>query len=160
MVSLYDITDELQRLESLLDDPEIPAEAVHDALEQMNMTLGDKVDAYCMIIKDAEAAERMIIDERKRLDERKRVFQNRASKLRHALGFALGKLNKPSVETARFKAYLQSPPERAYVEDESVLPDEFFTRKPSLSAIKEALKAGKEVPGAKLIRDDKRVAIR
>jgi len=159
-LNLYEIAEEYQKVESWLDDPEMPAEAIHEALEEITANLETKIDAYCAVIKQAQANERMVIDERNRLNERKGVYVNRAKKMRNVLAFVMNSLNKPSIETAKYRAYMQNPPERAEVINESLVPDEYWKKTIDLAAIKRDLKANIGIPGTRLVRDEKRVAIR
>ena len=159
-MKLYEITGALADLSSMdLDD-----EAVQTSLE---LAQGDFRDTAVAIIKLTEnmTADTSAIDaEIKRLQERKKVIENRKQSLRAYLLHNMQASKITKIECPLFTASLRSGVESVDIIDQSQIPDEFVNvevvTSPDKKAIKAALSAGKEVPGAALKRGATTITIK
>ena len=113
-MTLYEMTEAARQLKALLESDEIDEQIFNDTIESIGA--GEKIDAYCKIIREYEAE----IAERKSEIERLRTANDRAEKaidrMKSALdGFmtASGQRTKPksrniSPTAARWKALRSS----------------------------------------------------
>ena len=90
----------------------------------------------------------------KSMQEKKKALQNRQSRLKEYLAFNMKRsgILEIKADDGTFTAKFQKNPPAVAVYDEKQIPEEYWVvkREISKSAIKDAIKGGKEIPGAKL----------
>lgn len=148
---LYELADEYKELSEREDlDPEV----LHDTLDAINDALEDKADNIAVWIDDlTNAAKR----KKAKADEWKESAKEdlkKADSLKHYLIQELNYAGKKKMETDRFLLNTRNNNPSTVIDDEKLIPDTFKTTKVTelvdKTAIKEAIKAGKDVPGAHL----------
>jgi len=146
MYELVGMYNEL--LEMDLDDG-----VFYDTLEGLEGDIEDKVDNIACIIKELNADVEAIKKEEKRLADRRAAKENKARRLKAYLHQSMCAMDKNKIETARNLISIRKNPAKV------VLVDDFYnedyaevieTVKIDKNKIKEDLKAGKVVEGAKL----------
>ncbi|CAK6697132.1 hypothetical protein BBFGKLBO_02192 [Synechococcus sp. CBW1107] len=149
-----------QQLEA--DDDNSRAQALSDleaallAEEGNKQALAAKADATCWVIKHLRGQAAYRQQQAKRLTELSRSDGSRADALEESLVLVLTRL-QPSATRFLFPNHeLSSRKSQAVeIEDEQALAPEWLTVKtttqPDKAAIKEALKAGQQIPGAQLL---------
>ena len=152
---LYEIDEAITKaLEDAIDPEtgEVIDEALLAEFEQLQMERSAKLENIVCYIKDLTADAKAIGDELKALTARKRAAENRAASLKAYLTWAL---NGEKFSSARGSvSYRRS--QSVEVKDVYALPEEFVRYKepePDKTAIKDAIKAGKDVPGAELVEN-------
>lgn len=155
MASLYEIDwrlwDVIQRGYSLDDETgEFWDDSAFEALE---MDRNAKLEGCALFVKNLESDVEAIRAEEKRLAERRRVMENKAERMRDYVACSMVTFGDRKFETARVSLSLRKS-EAVAVLDAAALPREFVavktTEAPDKAAIKKALKAGQDVPGAQL----------
>lgn len=148
---LYELADKYKELSEREDlDPEV----LHDTLDAINDAIEDKADNIAAWIDDlTNAAKR----KKAKADEWKESAKEdlkKADSLKHYLIQELTHAGKKKMETDRFLLSTRNNAPSTVIDDETLIPDTFKTTKVTetvdKTAIKEAIKAGKEVPGARL----------
>lgn len=148
---LYELADKYKELSEREDlDPEV----LHDTLDAINDALEDKADNIAAWIDElTNAAKRKKV----KADEWKssaKADLNRAENLKQYLIQELNYAGKKKVETDRFLLSTRNNAPSTVIDDETLIPDTFKTKKVTKSvdktAIKEAIKLGEDVPGAHL----------
>lgn len=151
MKPLYEISADLR---GLLDElAEAEGELTPDLEARLNAAEGDmarKVDAVLAFAAERSAESLMAGTEAKRLTARAKSADAHAERLRAYVLSCMGEAGVQRVDGARFKAALVPTPGRVVVTDEKALPPELLrtTTEPNKTAIKDALLAGEQVPGA------------
>lgn len=148
MQTLYEITDDIQDVLDMLDDPDIPDEAIHNTLEGLEHSLGDKLDAIAALVEKWKSQAERVDKEAQRLVARKRVLNNRAQRLKGYALFHLTKLNKSTLETDLHNFTVRKGAERVVVDDVDGLPDMLVRveRTPLKGEIRDALRQGADLP--------------
>lgn len=165
MPALYEIRrDYLQALEVLTDpDSDIPLEAVTDTLEGIEGMLEEKATNVAKFMRNLESAASAIKEAEQQMAQRRKAIESRAQGLKDYLKHNMEASGITRIESPWFVLAVQKNPASVELADEDALPDEFkqevVTVKADKTAIKEALKAGQEVPGARLAQGT-RLAIR
>ena len=148
---LYELADKYKELSEREDlDPEV----LHDTLDAINDALEDKADNIAAWIDElTNAAKR----KKAKADEWKESAKEdlkKADSLKHYLVQELTHAGKRKMETDRFLLSTRNNAPSTVIDDETLIPDTFKTKKVTESvdktAIKEAIKLGKDVPGAHL----------
>lgn len=154
MSTLYDITSRYNNIAELLDNPDVPMEAIEEALSSISDEFNEKADNIARFIKDLNATALSIKEEETRLANRRRSFENRANGLKEYLESNMKAMNIKKVKTNFFTFNIQANPSSVEIIDESVIPEEFKTTetvvKIDKKAILKALKEEAEIDGVKI----------
>lgn len=164
MSALYEMTNDLKELETLMDSLEESEDgggdesmmlAIRDTLEGLQMEFNDKA---VNIVKFAEALKGdvgLIDAEIKRLQERKKRITKRADSLKEYLRYNMEAAGHKKIECPLFTITLAKGRQSVQVSDVDQLPPEYVTTKvetkPDKTALAKALKAGEQIEGAELV---------
>ena len=160
MRHLYEISSEYADfLEFVYDsaedgDGEIPPDQT-DRLDCLSGEFTEKVDACCRVLKDLQASQEVCKAEADRLATRARRIGKNADWLKNYVKECLERAQVTKVDAGPFRVRIQNNPESVEVVSLDLVPHTFDVeqeRKISLTAIKEQLKAGVDVPGVALKR--------
>ena len=146
MATLYEINEEILNCV----DTETGEIIDPEKLSRLQMDFDDKVEGIALWIKDLLSDAATIKAEKDKLADRQRVCENKAKNLKEYLsGFLAGqKFKTPRVAISYHKS------ESVDVQDIEEIPKEYLKYKdpePDKAAIKAALKAGKDIPGAEIV---------
>ncbi|MEK1362219.1 siphovirus Gp157 family protein [Limosilactobacillus fermentum] len=148
---LYELADEYKELSERDDlDPEV----LQDTLDAINDALEDKADNIAAWIDNLISASDRKKKKAKEWNESAKADLNKANNLKKYLIQELTYAGKKKAETDRFLLNTRNNNPSTVIDDEKLIPDTFKTTKVTelvdKTAIKEAIKAGKDVPGAHL----------
>lgn len=115
----------------------------------------EKRDRLGEFIGRMEAEADAIRNEEKRLAERRKGFEKIADSMRDSIHQQMLDWQIKKVEGKLFTFAVQANPASVEITDESQIPGDYIDYKPQVdrNKVKDALKAGQEVPGARLITD-------
>ena len=153
MTSLYAIATEYQAAAHRLADLDLDAQTIADTLEGMAGELEVKAQSVAMVVRAMEADAATIAQWAKDANQRAKSLEARADHLREYLSNTLQacgiqKISGPGISVSFRKS------SAVVIEAPDLVPAEFCTAPPpplpapSKTLIGEALKAGREVPGA------------
>ena len=150
-MTIYEITDDLKRLEEMAAEGELDPEIVKETFESLEGDFEDKADSYakvrCSLLAQAEALDKEIT----RLTERKRVVKANADRIKDTLEMCMKAVDKPKFKTALFSFGIQKNPPS--VEIVGTVPEEYKIPQPAKEDKKrmlEELKEGKKLAFAVL----------
>lgn len=147
---LYEIEKQYLEIAQRIEDAEGElTPELETALAITEQELQVKAVGYGYIIKDSDDTVAAIDAEIKRLQERKKSEQNKSQRMRDAISNAMQHFGIHEVKTPTLRLSFRKS-ERVVGMSFDELPDEFVTvvpeqRKPNLTAIKAAIKEGREV---------------
>ena len=156
--SLYDLAAEYQAASDKLHDSELDDQTIADTLEGMAGAIEVKAQNVAFVIRNTEAMAEQIKQAEEAMQKRRKAMENHAARLRAYLLANMQTTGITKIEgCAYFNISLRNNPESVVIDAESQLPEQFMrvvpaTYSPDKTAIKEAIKAGQEVPGAHLTR--------
>jgi hypothetical protein len=118
----------------------------------------DKRHLPCVVRSQAE----MLKAEEKRLASRRHSFEKFSKVITDSLHQQMREWGVKKVEGLKFSFTLKKNPPSIEIENEDAIPAEFIDYAPTISKtrIKDAIDAGQDVPGAKLITDKTRLEIK
>lgn len=132
-------------------DPEIAAE-----FALIEDQLAAKFAACCRIVRNLESLSDACFQEAQRLRKKAEAAERRIASLKEFIKLNLEAIGeKKLVCDAIFTVAIQQSPPCTVIENLELVPHEFdkiLERQVSLSAIRDVLKSGAEVPGAKLVQ--------
>lgn len=165
-VSLYKIAEQYRADLAKLADLDLPAEAIVDTLEGMSGALEEKVEARGFVIRNMGASIDGVEAAIKEMQARLKAMKARRDVVAQSTLDAMVACGKSKVEGPYLRISVQANPEAVEVFDEKMVPA-FFMRTPEpapppepapdKTAIKAALQAGQDVPGARLVRGSRLV---
>lgn len=133
-------------------DPEIAAEFA--AIEDQ---LATKFAACCRIVRNLESLSDACFSEAQRLKKKAEAAERRISGLKEFIKFNLESISeKKLVCDELFTVAIQQSPPSTVIENLELVPHEFdkvLERQVSITMVRDALKAGIDVPGAKLVQN-------
>lgn len=155
-LSLYAIADEYMQPASILSDLDLPDEVIADTLESLQYPLEQKATNVAMFVRNLEATASAIKEAEGEMSKRRKALENRAENIRAYLLQNMVRTGVTKIECPLFKLAVRDNPPSVVIDGD--VPAEFM-RQPDppppvadKKAIGEALKAGREVPGAHLAR--------
>jgi hypothetical protein len=166
--SLVAIVDNLQALCAMVESSETEEEqlAAEAEIERViSEELAHKIDSIGWFMRrcDAEAdlLKQMAADVKTGLDRQ----EHRKQRIRDAVQYAMQRTGTTKLKGSMFTAFIREGSESVDITDPQALPSFYertipATNVPDKNAIKSALKAGLEVPGAKLVRGAPSLQIR
>lgn len=157
-ISLYQAADQLGPLLDLIDEDGCIPEATAAALAQFEGK-GLSVTAY---ILNCEAQAQMIIDAAKKMQERAKPLQNRANRLRSYLADNMKRTGITEIKCPEFFAKLEIERDASVdIFDVKQIPPDYLREPkpvepaPDKTLIKKAIGDGFEVPGARIVKNDR-----
>jgi hypothetical protein len=163
-LSLYKVADDLAPLlESGID---VESGEISPELGAALATFEGKAEAVTAFILNTDATAQAVRAAAKKLIERAEAMEMRADRLRHYLAFNMKRTGITSIcsNDGSFEAKLHIARDASVsIFDEKQIPAEFMripepkppVPVPNKKAIAEAIKAGIDVPGAKIVKSDR-----
>ncbi len=155
-MNLFDIANEYRNACVVLADLDLDPQTVADTLEGLSGELEVKAANVVGFTRNLEALAEAIKAEETRMAGRRKALENRAASLRAYVLSSMQAAGVQKIEGPRFKITIRSNPEAVDVFDAAQIPAAFMRQpeppppSPDKTAIKAALKAGTDVPGARL----------
>lgn len=152
--ALYQLAEQHRELERLADTTDdLPPEVIRDTIEALEGAIEAKAVSVAAVVRNLELHAEMIRTASKQLAERAARAEKRADSLRGYLLFNLQAVGVSKVESPEFTVAVRNNPEAVRIADDAELPPEYLVQppapppRPDKTAIKAALKAGRDVPG-------------
>ena len=168
-MTFYEISERIQQLEQALEEcvDEETGEIVDDKYDELAKEFADvtaaeqdKTEGVCLMIKNKELFLDELKAEKKRVNDRIETITNEIERTKQFLDRFVLKGEK--FETARVRCSYRKT-SSVEVVDESIVPKEYIKEKittaPDKTAIKSAIKDGKEVRGCNL-REEYKLSIK
>ena len=157
-VALYNLASQYRVLAERLSDMDLDAQTVADTIEASGITdeIAVKVQGLEMVARCLEMHTPAIEAEIERLQKLKKQRQAKAHGLREYLMANMIAMGATKIETPLFRLAIKNNPAAVDVFEPGLVPASFMRTPeppppaPDKTAIKEALKAGQDVPGARL----------
>lgn len=156
MTALYDIAREYREAADKLADLDLPPEAIEDTLESLSGDLEAKATNTAFVIRNLEASAAAIKEAEAQMAARRKAIESRAARVRDYLLANMMVAGIQKIECPFFRLAVRDNPPAVEVYEPGLVPSEYMRRPepppatPDKTAIKEAMKAGIEVPGCKL----------
>ena len=156
MSALYELTDELLELQSMLEDPDADEQVIKDTLEGVNGEYEIKLENYCKVIKNLDGDITAIDAEIERLSKMKKTRKNNIDRLKQYMFDSMKATGNNKIKGNLFTIAIQKNGGKIPVvmdtSDTAVIPDELVRIKeePDLDKIREALESGVKLEFAHL----------
>lgn len=158
MTALYEIAAEYRQAAEKLSDLDIDEQTIADTLEGMGGALEVKATNVAFFARNLESLAASIKDAEAQMAARRKALENRAARMREYLLTCMQLAGVQKIEGPYFKLAQRENPPSVVIDEPGLIPTEFMRQpeppppSPDKTAIKAAIQAGKEVPGAHLQR--------
>lgn len=157
MSSLFQLADQYRSLLALADsETEIPEEVLRDTVEGLQGELQVKAQNVARFVLNQEAMAEAIENAAEQMQLRAKRLRNRTGYLKQYLLTNMQAVGLQKVESPEIVLSIRNNPESVVVFDEKALPADLMVQppapplRPDKMRIKDLLKAGQEVAGARL----------
>lgn len=163
-MKLYELTEQYNNALIVLNDTDLPPEVVQDTLEGLQGEVQEKGKNVAAYFQNLEADVEAMKSAEQRIAQRRKAIENRVRQMKDYLQRNMEESGITEISCPEFTVKLGKNPASVEVYEESSLPEKYVvtktTTQPDKKALKEAIQAGEDVPGARLITDKKRLIVR
>ena len=155
-MTLYELTNDLLTLQAEQENADIDDQVFRDTLEGLDGAFEDKCDGWAKWIRGMKADVQKLKEEEARMALRRKRIENAIDKAEDTMAMYMRTVGKTKFKTSLF-SYGFRKSQAVEIVNEEELPEWAFIPQPakvSKTEIKEHLKAGETVPGAKLIENE------
>ena len=158
MTTLFDIVAEYHEAALKLADLDLDEQTIADTLEGLSGDLEAKATNVAKFVRNLEATAAQIKEAEASMAARRKALEKRADGLKRYLFSNMEFAGIQRIECPYFVLSIKSNPPAVDVFDAAQVPAEFMRQPepppaaPDKAAIKDALKAGKDVPGCRLVQ--------
>lgn len=155
-LSLYQIAIEHRSMVARLMETQDDACAIADTIEAESYPLEVKAQNVAYAVKNLEATAAAIKAAEQEMAARRKAIENRAMHLKEYAKTCMEIAGVSKIDCPHFALSIRANPAAVDVFEPALIPAEFMRQpepppaSPDKTAIKEAIKAGRDVPGAQL----------
>ena len=132
-MTLYELTGEWQQVLSMMEDPDVPEEAVRDTLEGLSGEIEEKADGYAKVMRQLQAEAEAIEKEEERLNDRRDMLMSRVARMKEALMESMRATGKTKFKTTLFSFGIRKASQKRLVIDhEEAVPDKYWKQPPKV----------------------------
>lgn len=154
MDTMMGITQRYNAVMSLADDDSIPQDEINNALLTIEDELQEKGENCIKYLDSVQDKIDAAKANKKKLDAYIKALENRKKRVEKACIYALDTLQVKSIMTGWGEMKIKKNPPAVIIDDVAKIPTQYQRQKIQVdidkTAIKAAIKAGEEVPGAHL----------
>lgn len=126
MAKLYEIVGEFKELLEMASEENMDQKLISDTLEGVEFEFEEKADGYAKVVKMLEGDAEAIDKEIKRLTEKKNTIKNNISGIKKNLENAMLVTGKTKFKTPLFGYNIQKNPASVSIDDETLIPKDFW----------------------------------
>ena len=157
MTALFILAQEHRALSDKLHDLDLDDQTILDTLEGESTEIVEKSKAVAAVFRNLESDAKQIKEAEQQLADRRKAIEKRAESLKNYLKANMEIAGIHKIECPWFVISIAQNPEAVTVEDESLIPRDYFKEIPASfvldkNLLKSAIKDGFDVPGARLTR--------
>lgn len=152
-MTIYELREQYKEVLDMAENPDIDPQAIADTLEMIGDEIEIKAESSAVILQELGADVEKIRAEEKRLSERRAKLENNIKIIKERLYDTMILTGKTKFKTALFSFGIQKNPAKLVVDDESLIPEEYYIPQPAKldsKKLKEAIKAGEDISYAHL----------
>lgn len=161
MPHLYEIARNKAELERLMEYGDLDPQAIIDTLEAVEGELNEKAVNVAKVARNIDAAAAAVRQAGKDMLDRAARMEKRAESIRQYLLMNMLFSGITKIECPQFVIAVKHNPPAVVIDDEKFIPAEYLTQpeppapRPDKMKIRDALKAGEDVPGCRLVQSDR-----
>ena len=158
---LYEIVQHRAEFERLAEQGDLDPQVILDTLESLDGELNDKAVTIAQFTRNLDATAHAVREAGKAMLERAARLEKRAQSIRDYMLYQLQFAGVTKIECPWFVISVKKNPAAVVIDDEAAIPEAFKVQpeppppRPDKAKIRDAIKAGDDVPGAHLVQSDR-----
>ena len=148
-MTLYEMEERFIDLEDLLTDPDADQKAVKEELNKIQGEILDKLGGYLKMRGNLLSDIQELNSEIVRLNDRRKMIESRIEGIENALLAAMQLTGKDKLETSLYTVKRKLAPPSVVIDDEALVPKEFWKEKITRTLDKKSLKTDPDVANGK-----------
>jgi hypothetical protein len=157
MTALFELASDFRALADKLNDSEMDQQTIADTLDGASGDLEEKIINTAKYYRNIDADADKIEEAAKAMMARAKTLRTHAGHIKQYLQSNMERAGLQKVNSPWFVVSLAQNPEAVTVDDESLIPRDYFKEIPATFQLdknlcKQAIKDGFEVPGVRLTR--------
>lgn len=157
-MKLYELTQNFKNLEEVLNNTEDNdiKELILNSMNEVSCDLSTKVENIVKLIRNLQADAEAVKTEEQRLCKLRKQKEKQVEGLQKYLFDCISSLERREVKGGIFTVSVKKNPPKTVIDDINAIPKEFIINVPTLDkkALKEVLKEGQKIDGARLVREE------
>lgn len=156
-MTLYELSNEYQRLLEFAEEENLTQEDIADTLEGLDYEIEDKAESYAIVIQTLQADISGLKAEIKRLTDRKNTIDNNIKTMKFSLENAMRATGKTKFKTKLFSFNIQKNPPSVKIAEGAELPEAYLIpQEPKVDrkALLKDLKAGAWIDGVEVVQTE------
>jgi hypothetical protein len=164
-LTLFEIAQQYRHITDVLMDSGVDEQTLNDTLEGEAWPLELKAQNYGFVIRNMQATAAAIKEAEAKMAARRKAMENRAVYMMERLKTGMEIAGVSKLDCPHFAISIQNNPPSVEIFEPRLIPAEFMKQPelppavPDKIAIKDAINAGQDVPGAMLVQST-RLAIK
>ncbi len=154
MPKLYELTENHRALQKLVDDEDLPTEAIKDTFEGIEGEFNDKAISLITVVNNIKSDTDAIDAEIKRLQDRKKTKVKAQDSMKEYLRSNMEATGISKIECPLFSITLANGRDIVQIDDETSIPPDYIdikmTSTPMKKEILADMKTGAVIPGASI----------
>lgn len=150
-MKLHEISTAIQTLYDIADCDE---DTLQDTLESLEGAFDEKVQYLAQKVLECEQNADVCKQEVERINKRQKAFENRAKQIKEYMQYEMSVANRQKINYPLFTVYTQLNPPKVVVQDESLIPADYWIEKVEKQldkkSILELLKSNQAIPGCSM----------
>lgn len=157
-LSLYEVVTEFRAIAKQLEEMDLDERTLHDTLEGVSFPVEQKARSVAMVVANLQATAEAYSSHAKQAAEKAASIQKRAEWLKIYLLENMQACGISEITGQGITLKIKNNPPAVEVYDEKLLPEKYLktaplpTPTPDKRALLESLKAGNQIPGARIVR--------
>lgn len=160
-LTLFEIAQEYRHITDVLMDSGVDEQTLTDTLEGEAWPLELKAQNYAFVVRNLEATAAAIKEAEAAMKKRRELLEKRSAYLKERLKTGMEIAGVSKLDCPHFAITIKKNPPAIDIWDEKQIPEKFMRTPepppppasvPDKAAIKEAIDAGEDVPGAKKVQ--------
>lgn len=152
MANIYELTADMMKILSMMDDPDLDQQTLKDTMEGIEGAYEDKFDGYAAVIRQLTGYINELEEEKNRIEARKSSFESNVKKMKKIMLESMNATGKTKFKTAKNSFWTQKNKASVVIDAKSVwdIPEDFRRYKdpePDKTKIGEAIAAGQDFTG-------------
>lgn len=153
-MTLYELTEEYREALQSLTEMDLDEQTVSDTLEGLQGAIEVKAQNVAMFIRNLEVGAEAIKEAESRMAARRKAIENRVQRIKQYLLMNMRACGISKIESPYLSVSIRKNPVSVVIDNSDAIPPEYMRQpeppppSPDKKAIAEAIKSGKEIPGA------------
>ena len=125
-MKLYELTDQYNQLQSMIEDGEVDAATLQDTLLGIECDIEDKADNISKMVKNLEAEAEALKTEKTRLAQKQQSMENKVANIKNYLHVQMAAMGKDKIKGSIFTVSIEKNNPSLIISDDAEIPMQYW----------------------------------